>query len=748
MVDLARQAFSSRNFDLAAEIYERSISENGPKPELLLGLADSLARAGHFEKAFTAYSKACRVGCVSPKDFKHLVSALVNCVKQDKQIDLEMNRNVMFDCLICRNMIYDPVTIPCGHTFCRSCLSKDSSKQCKNCGTINHYLNVLRIKSNILMSRVLENWFPGHCKAVKLKKDANDAFQSCKFKDAINIYSSALEMAPKDHILWSNRSHAYYKLDKYKEALDDAEQVLRLRPDWPKGYFRRGCALYGLSRYEESVVALLQCLALDSSIDTAKDYLSKALHNIMVPLSPDDPKTAELQRELNPSLLDQLIRSNFDTSLLLPSVTVDTVRQLKEIITDTVATATNFLEGKEKTIPRAGCSGGTYQSAEASPSQEQTAKCLSAPGSRASTPVVMSKRTYSAASNMCYLSQSENETSNEEVAMATSPVETNNQNIPRIINRPEVDPRLLNKEDFECSLCYRLLHLPVTTPCGHVFCRPCLDKVLDHKTECPLCKSCLAEYLAERRQSVTTAVENLLECYFPEEVKHRKLQHEEELAQIAGLGLENQHEIPIFVCTLGYPYVPCPLHIFEPRYRLMVRQCMESGSRQFGMCTATGDGEEDFSEYGCMLEIRDVQYFADGRSLVDTVGGKRFKILSKGQREGYNTAKVEFLQDHPPDNMDELKALSDNLYSVCKSWYDSLPQTQQSQIRQHLGEFPGPEADHNYGQNGTAWHWWMVAVLPLDPRIQVAMLAMQSYKERLQGLKKVIGFLKQKRDGR
>lgn len=40
--------------------------------------------------------------------------------------------------------------------------------------------------------------------------------------------------AQNDHILWSNRSHAFYRLDRYKEALDDAEQVLRLRPDWPK----------------------------------------------------------------------------------------------------------------------------------------------------------------------------------------------------------------------------------------------------------------------------------------------------------------------------------------------------------------------------------------------------------------------------------------------------------------------------------------------------------------------------------
>ena len=42
-------------------------------------------------------------------------------------------------------------------------------------------------------------------------------------------------------------------------------------------------------------------------------------------------------------------------------------------------------------------------------------------------------------------------------------------------------------------------------------------------------------------------------------------------------------EIPIFVCTISFPNVRCPLHIFEPRYRLMVRRTMEIGTRQFGM---------------------------------------------------------------------------------------------------------------------------------------------------------------------
>ena len=47
----------------------------------------------------------------------------------------------------------------------------------------------------------------------------------------------------------------------------------------------------------------------------------------------------------------------------------------------------------------------------------------------------------------------------------------------------------------------------------------------------------------------------------------------------------------MFVCTLALPRMPCPLHIFEPRYRLMVRQCMESGLRQFGMVMAIDDSE-------------------------------------------------------------------------------------------------------------------------------------------------------------
>lgn len=44
-------------------------------------------------------------------------------------------------------------------------------------------------------------------------------------------------------------------------------------------------------------------------------------------------------------------------------------------------------------------------------------------------------------------------------------------------------------------------------------------------------------------------------------------------------------------------------------------------------------------------QVRDVKFFPDGRSVVDTIGVARFKVLSHGQRDGYNTAKIEYLED-------------------------------------------------------------------------------------------------------
>lgn len=265
---------------------------------------------------------------------------------------------------------------------------------------------------------------------------------------------------------------------------------------------------------------------------------------------------------------------------------------------------------------------------------------------------------------------------------------------------------------------------------------------------CPLCKGSLAEYLAERRQATTEAIDMILQTYFPEDYLERSAAHETEIADLAKMGTEESRDVPIFVCTLAYPKIACPLHIFEPRYRLMVRQCMESGTRKFGMCTSFDGDNETFSDIGCMLEIRDVQYFPDGRSVVDTIGGRRFKVLSRGQRDGYHIAQVEFLKDHLENenqsNEQTLADLHNAVHKEAKDWIGSLPSFHSLRIQQHMGPMPGVEQNHLALDDGPSWVWWLVAVLPLDQRAQRSIIATTSLRERLNALSNVLKYIRRR----
>ena len=95
---------------------------------------------------------------------------------------------------------------------------------------------------------------------------------------------------------------------------------------------------------------------------------------------------------------------------------------------------------------------------------------------------------------------------------------------------------------------------------------------------------------------MTEWVEVALRLAVPRELAQRQITHAQELSEQgprpglpaglpAGLpvGLPAGLPVPVFVCTTAFPGVPCPLYVFEPRYRLMVRRVVESGTRTFGM---------------------------------------------------------------------------------------------------------------------------------------------------------------------
>ena len=153
----------------------------------------------------------------------------------------------------------------------------------------------------------------------------------------------------------------------------------------------------------------------------------------------------------------------------------------------------------------------------------------------------------------------------------------------------------------------------------------------------------------------------------------------------------------------------------------MIRRAMESGSRQFGMCAYLQNDPHGFAEYGTMLEVRDLEFFSDGRSVVNTVGGRRFKVLHRTMIDGYYTATVDFLVDKPvePDNVAATISLHDRVHAAAQNWISEAPVALRQRILQHFGTMPPVEADWISLPNGPAWHWWLLSILPLDPKAQV-----------------------------
>jgi Lon protease-like protein len=87
--------------------------------------------------------------------------------------------------------------------------------------------------------------------------------------------------------------------------------------------------------------------------------------------------------------------------------------------------------------------------------------------------------------------------------------------------------------------------------------------------------------------------------------------------------------LPVFpLSVVLFPGTPLPLHIFEPRYRQMLTDCL-AGDRRFGI-TPAGTAQEapDPGMVGCTAEVRVNQELPDGRSNIVVLGGDRFVVTT------------------------------------------------------------------------------------------------------------------------
>ena len=111
--------------------------------------------------------------------------------------------------------------------------------------------------------------------------------------------------------------------------------------------------------------------------------------------------------------------------------------------------------------------------------------------------------------------------------------------------------------------------------------------------------------------------------------------------------------MPLFpLATVLYPGAPLPLQVFEPRYRQLVEELLGGPEpRRFGV-VAIREGHEvgagsirSLYDVGCTAEMTEVRRAGDGRYLLMTVGGQRFRLRELDRSRPYLRAEVELLDE-------------------------------------------------------------------------------------------------------
>lgn len=79
-----------------------------------------------------------------------------------------------------------------------------------------------------------------------LRRYGNEAFNAGRHQEAVECYSEALlsagPHASQNHVLYANRSAAYYQLENYPAALEDASESVKLKPLYARGLYRKAKA--------------------------------------------------------------------------------------------------------------------------------------------------------------------------------------------------------------------------------------------------------------------------------------------------------------------------------------------------------------------------------------------------------------------------------------------------------------------------------------------------------------------------
>lgn len=190
--------------------------------------------------------------------------------------------------------------------------------------------------------------------------------------------------------------------------------------------------------------------------------------------------------------------------------------------------------------------------------------------------------------------------------------------------------------------------------------------------------------------------------------------------------------LPLFPLPLVLlPNELLPLHIFEPRYRQMLKD-IGLERNLFGVSYHNQEGsmtdKPAVDSIGCAAEVREIQSLPDGRSNILSVGVIRYRLVEYVETgDPYLVGDVEFFEDDKEDDA-LLNPLADEVFRLFKRVAKAA-----HKLSGERGRFPEiPQAEPQ------ALSFLVTAAFNLEPEMKYKMVEMRSTVERLDRLREIL----------